>query len=416
MEEIFMHYVDKSLIRWPQHSMNPDSPLRLASVCSVWRKVALSSPHLWAVLRLIWDSLSATRREQLLHCWLSRAGGCLLDLQLKGRHLTPAISGAIAHHAPQLRRLTIGSHLASQFSQLCFPALEALDVQADQWGFLVTNITAFIGEAPQLREVSFSVGSPSLAKLPWNQITSLDLLHRPPSLEVLKQAPNLEMLSFTTSGEDFDDTQTLIPIVMTKLHTLIIYPSSYDWNHPLFNHLTLPALRALEFGHLDIEQLRALVRRSACAIIKMHLHDQTAAETIGYLDLSESIERLTLAFSGDALDDVVAESSYCEELFGFLSRGVLPALKTLSFDGFPMAVEASILQFMLCSRREIHGVANLELFRLRFNHSVRGCSEYHVSQLHALIAQGLYIHIEWAAGEFSQYVNPELVSRINAAS
>jgi hypothetical protein len=283
-------------------------------------------------------------------------------------------------------------------------------MQADQWGFLVTNITAFIGEAPQLREVSFSVGSPSLAKLPWNQITSLDLHHCPPSLEVLKQAPNLEMLSFTTNGEDdedVDDAQTLVPIVMTKLHTLIIYPWSSS-NCPLFNHLALPALRALEFGSLEVEQLRALVRRSACAIIKMHLHDQMAAETIGYFDLSESIERLTIEFGGK-WRDVVAESSYCSELFGFLSRGALPALKALSFDGFPMAVDAYMLQAMLCSRRRIHRIADLESFRPRFSDSAQGCSEYDVSQLRALIALGLNIHIEWTAGKVSQYVNPELV-------
>jgi hypothetical protein len=223
-----------------------------------------------------------------------------LDLQLKGQNFTPAISDAIAHYAPRLRRLTIGLTLAArarQFSQLCFPTLEALDIRADQLG---SNVAAFIGEAPKLREVSFSVGSPSLATLPWNQITSLDLLHRTPSLEVLKQAPNLEMLSFTANDrddhEDSDDAQTPVPIVMTKLHTLIIYSWSSSSNFPLFNHLALPALRALEFGDLDIEQLRALVRRSGCAIIKLHLHDRTAKGTTEYLALSESIERLTLEF------------------------------------------------------------------------------------------------------------------------
>jgi hypothetical protein len=40
---------------------------------------------------------------------------------------------------------------------------------------------------------------------------------------------------------------------------------------------------------------------------------------------------------------------------------------------------------------------------------VRGYSHRYVSQLRALIAQGLNIHIEWAAGKFAQYVDPELV-------
>ncbi|KAJ7236168.1 hypothetical protein C8J57DRAFT_1728321 [Mycena rebaudengoi] len=362
MAEIFMHYVDKSLIQSVPSSLNTDSPLRLASVCSAWRRVALSFPRLWAVLRLSWCPLSVTGREKLLHCWLSRAGGCLLDLQLKGRDLTPAISDAIAHYAPQLRSLTLGPYLGSQLSQFA--------------------------AAPQLRKVSFSASDPSWAKLPWNQITSLDLLHRTPSLEVLKAAPNLEMLSLRAldsdnDSEEFDDGQTLVPIVMTKLHTLIIYPSSSSSNCSIFDHLALPALRTLELGgDLNIEQLGALIGRSACTLTEMHLHDQTAVETIGYLNLSESIERLTIELGDDwrerfmEEEDADAENTYCLELFGFFSSGRLPALKALSFDEFPMTVDAYWLQPMLGLRREGNGAANFESFRL-----------------------GLNIHIEWPAGQ-----------------
>jgi hypothetical protein len=299
---------------------------------------------------------------------------------------------------------------------LCFPALEALDIRADQWVFFVA---AFSAAAPQLRKVSFSASDPSWAKLPWNQITSLDLLHRTPSLEVLKAAPNLEMLSLRAldsdnDSEEFDDGQTLVPIVMTKLHTLIIYPSSSSSNCSIFDHLALPALRTLELGgDLNIEQLGALIGRSACALTEMYLHDQTAVETIGYLNLSESIERLTIELGDDwrerfmEEEDADAENTYCLELFGFFSSGRLPALKALSFDEFPMTVDAYWLQPMLGLRREANGAANFESFRLVFKHSALGCSEYHVSQLRALIAQGLNIHIEWPAGQTPQNVNPE---------
>jgi hypothetical protein len=187
---------------------------------------------------------------------------------------------------------------------------------------------------------------------------------------------------------------------MTRLHTLIIYPSSSSSDCSIFDHLALPALRTLELGgDLNIEQLGALIGRLACALTEMHLRDQTAVETIGYLNLSGSIERLTIEF-GDhwgerfMMADADAENTYCSELFGFFSSGGLPTLKALSFDKFPMAVDAYWLHPMLCSRREAPGVANLESFRLVFKHSDLGCSEYHISQLRALLTQGLNIHIE----------------------
>ncbi|KAJ7259868.1 hypothetical protein C8J57DRAFT_1720395 [Mycena rebaudengoi] len=225
MAEISMHYVDTLFMEFSSFSMNPrlDSPLRLASVCSTWRRVALSFPRLWAALRLSWCPLSVTRPH--------------------GPDLTPAISDAIAHYAPQLRSLTLGPRLVGQLSQLCFPVLEALEMWGDQWEF---NVIVFIGEAPQLREVSFCGGSPSLAKLPWNQITSLDLRYcAAPTLEVLKQAPNLKMLKFTADDEDeedSDDAQALVPIVMTKLHSLIFHPWSTSSNCSIFGHLAIPAL------------------------------------------------------------------------------------------------------------------------------------------------------------------------------
>jgi hypothetical protein len=95
-------------------------------------------------------------------------------------------------------------YLGSQLSQLCFSALETFDIWADHWVYFVA---AFSAAAPQLREVSFSTSDPSWAKLPWNQITPLDLLHCTPSLEVLKEAPNLEMLLFCAPDSDNDSDE-----------------------------------------------------------------------------------------------------------------------------------------------------------------------------------------------------------------
>ncbi|KAJ7227657.1 hypothetical protein C8J57DRAFT_1481561 [Mycena rebaudengoi] len=183
MVEIFMHYVDTSFMEFSGFSMNLrlDSPLRLASVCSAWRRVALSFPRLWAALRLSWRRLSVP-------------------------------------YSP----LTLEPRSAGQLSQLCFPALEALEIWGDQQEF---NVTAFIDE------------------------------------------------------EDSDDAQTLVPIVMTKLHTLVIHPWSISSNCSIFDHLALPALRTLELGgDLNTEQLGALIRRSSSGKIGERFMEEEDAD------------------------------------------------------------------------------------------------------------------------------------------
>ncbi|KAJ7263009.1 hypothetical protein C8J57DRAFT_1630925 [Mycena rebaudengoi] len=151
-------------------------PLLLASVCRIWRKLALSYPRLWASLRLYWDSETVILREQLLRSWLTRTGGCLIDLTLHGPDLTEPICDAIAD--------------------------------------------------------SGKCASASCVSLPWNQLTTLDLSDVTPFLEVLRHTPHLEVLSFSGIS-DLGGEETLVPIVMAKLHTLKIDPSCSSNANPL---------------------------------------------------------------------------------------------------------------------------------------------------------------------------------------
>ncbi|KAJ7262986.1 hypothetical protein C8J57DRAFT_1719207 [Mycena rebaudengoi] len=419
--EIFMHYLGNFPVITYYDALQAYPPLLLASVCREWRRVALSFPRLWATLSLKWNPRTVHDREQLLKCWLLRAGGCLLDLDLSDSDLTKSksISAAVVQYAPQLRKLTLTApQSASHFSsvtggaQLCFPALQALTVNRPP-----TTITAF-GDAPRLREVCISGGSSSFIALPWHQLMRLDLKYQSAAsaLQVLEQASNLEVLSLWRIS-DSDDEQT--PIVMKNLHTLI-HPSS-SWG-PLY-FLTAPALKTLELGYptgSDRDALLSLVSRSSWTVQALHLHDQTAEEIIDTLEQFKSLEYLTIQF-GDVWDNRISryrnglveiEDEYCSSVFGFLEkRGQLPALKSLSFIDFPMAMDADLLTSMLNSRHQSHGVANLESFKLVFGHPAEeGYEEAHVSQLRALLDHGLNIHIEWPADRILMEVNPEMVT------
>ncbi|KAJ7262933.1 hypothetical protein C8J57DRAFT_1719165 [Mycena rebaudengoi] len=429
--EIFMHYLGNFPDISYDYNIKTHPPLLLASVCKAWRRLALSFPRLWASLGMYWPPESVIRREQLLQCWLPRAGGCPIDLGLSGSDLTPSMCDTVAQYGSRLRNLSISEKSATQFSlatqrnELCFAALKTLTVDVDgTFDEDGVTITAF-SDAPQLREVYIPRGSLSFIKLPWNQLTTLDL-EETLSLKVLKQTPNLEVLSFSTSDsddEDSDDAWTIVPIVLTKLHTLKIGPFSTFADCNVLHGITLPALRTLEVGqHLDIEPLRSLISRSSCALQTMHLYDRSAQETIECLRLSETLEHLTLEFVSRWADFAGEDESGMEneysDLFHFLEDGQLPALKTLSFHDFPVHIDAALLTSMLNSRRESRGVARLESFRLAFHHAERCYEEDHVSNLRSLLTDGSSIHIEWATQgpPWNTDVSPGLAARINAVS
>ncbi|KAJ7262999.1 hypothetical protein C8J57DRAFT_1183717 [Mycena rebaudengoi] len=432
--EIFMHYLGNFPVITYDDALQAYPPLLLTSVCREWRRVALAFPRLWATLRLEWDPDTVIRREKLLQCWLLRAGRCLLDLDLSDSDLTDSrsITAAIVQYASQLRTLTfMPSPWACHFSSatagahLCFPALQSLTVYFNELShYNELAITAFV-DAPRLRQVCISGGSSSFIALPWHQLMRLDLKYQSAvsALQVLEQASNLEVLSLSriwASGVE----QT--PIVMKNLHTLI-HPSS-SWG-PLY-FLTAPALKTLELGYptgADRDALLSLVSRSSCTVQALHLHDQTAEEIIDTLEQFKSLEYLTIQFS-DVWDKRISrlnrnglfeiEDEYCSSVFGFLEkRGQLPALKSLSFIDLPMAVDTALLTSMLDSRRQSHGVANLESFKLLFGHPAEeGYEEAHVSQLRVLVDHGLNIRIEWPADPNLREVNREMVARINSAS
>lgn len=130
--EIFLQYVEEH----PHHS-----PIRLASVCRLWRAVALSTCRLWTQLSsgdMItchpehdpeYDTDNHAHVANLLQCWLPRAGGLPLDLQIKLPASPSRVSNAILRAPCQYSSQWRTLHLISvKLGSIVLPALESLDV------------------------------------------------------------------------------------------------------------------------------------------------------------------------------------------------------------------------------------------------------------------------------------------------
>jgi hypothetical protein len=76
VSEIFLHYVGSSPLRGKQ------DPLRLASVCTVWRAIAISTHALWTYFCYT-HPLHVDSVANLLRCWLPRVGCLSMDLTVR---------------------------------------------------------------------------------------------------------------------------------------------------------------------------------------------------------------------------------------------------------------------------------------------------------------------------------------------
>ncbi|KAJ7615335.1 hypothetical protein FB45DRAFT_758014 [Roridomyces roridus] len=71
--EIFLHFA-----RDCEHALR--APVLLSSICSHWRRVALSTPSLWTRFEAASLEENGTQMSVFLELWLSRAGGLPLDM------------------------------------------------------------------------------------------------------------------------------------------------------------------------------------------------------------------------------------------------------------------------------------------------------------------------------------------------
>ncbi|KAJ7157561.1 hypothetical protein C8R43DRAFT_996927 [Mycena crocata] len=240
-----------------------EAPLLLGQVCSSWRKIAFSTPHLWRSLHIVVPNKA--RMPQITaaaSAWLTRSGvlpislTLVVSVQCEGR--APGAStcnvetmiGILTDFAPRWKRvkITLSPHtILTPLTNLRpedVPMLESIEltsVGSGSWHNLVLPLKipwrrfTFLS-SPTIRKASFtSLGGNLLGlALPWPLLTHLHL--RSGSL---KDSSSYELTTTTARlllGECPNLTSCIIAITLDE-----------ESNDPTSPHPAIPLLHLVEF-------------------------------------------------------------------------------------------------------------------------------------------------------------------------
>ncbi|KAJ7827384.1 hypothetical protein B0H13DRAFT_2290272 [Mycena leptocephala] len=317
--EIFIQYVDEHPNR---------SQMRLASVCRLWRAVAVYMPP-WFRLRY------SSHLADLLLCWLPRAGRLPLDICLK-LPTSPSpesdqILRILGQYSSQWKRLDLASNGPFSFPADVrgpFPHLTTVALWAHP-SLGATTIPALVN-APHLREVQLDAAELVYwrTSFPWTQLTNLDLLFH----DVLEC---LEILTSLLSGR----------IMLHRLHTLKLGP---DGGNELLPYLNLPALDDLRLSSVtweSVEAVAALITPSPTALL-LSFYDPEEVECMhDFLSRVPSVRSFHMLCPG-------ITNAHFRIIFDFLSEDpILPALTSFIIDEYVTDIPLRPLIRMLAVRR-----------------------------------------------------------------
>ncbi|KAJ7177437.1 hypothetical protein C8R43DRAFT_1193452, partial [Mycena crocata] len=264
----------------PTGSASHHTPLVLASVCRLWRAVALSTCRIWTQLRFGWESTPPMAVIDRLECWILRAGGIPVDLEIR---LTPwpspesdSILRSVAQYSSRWGKLEVHSRGSFTFpadEAGPFPALRSLSLGTSG----PITIPGLCG-SPLLREVRLDGGGLVnwRSSLPWAQLTKLELSYPTVAqcVDMLAHTSVLEILIFATEDDiesDFlPNAPEPSPCTLPRLHTLQIGSTP-----ELMRYLVTPSLANLHLDWLTlqcIEPMRVLINRSGCSLRTLVLY------------------------------------------------------------------------------------------------------------------------------------------------
>lgn len=293
-EEIFLLCLPQARFIRPS---SRHAPLLLGQICVTWRRIALTTPRLWASLAL--DEFRGYRLGNILPIiltWVSRAAAVPLAISMGPEVSHPIISVLLTHFSSRCRhiRMPLSSNILwdPEIQEIHVPLLETFEQfdldEPDTWMVdepQMKRVTGVLRTAPRLRHIIWSnTDAWGVPHVHWSQLTRLSMTgHRlaaHESVAILQQCINLEHLIFRL----MTFASAMVPITLSNLRSLAI-TAPHDYTE-LFENLTLPSLcnlsltaDARETSTYTRSSFKSFLERSGCAIDTLNLF---------FIELSES--------------------------------------------------------------------------------------------------------------------------------
>ncbi|KAJ7679141.1 hypothetical protein DFH06DRAFT_1032794, partial [Mycena polygramma] len=256
-------------------------PRLVATVCSWWRQVALSTSKLWCNIHLRQEEIEEESLNALLKLQLERSGqGPLFVLFWEDRD-APSILALLLSVSHRWESLDLDILNPSQHAQLRaassshFPILKRLTIRVVP-SFDLGNLSRPL---PMLEELTLSWLQCAVPRaLPWTRLTKCTIFHCSSAevSHVLRSAPAIADLAlhncyFRTSDSHAPDPEP-DKRTTSAIRSLKIAHCSWTFNQAFLGRLALPQLHTLAIADFhDSAALSALLSGSAAPITHLSL-------------------------------------------------------------------------------------------------------------------------------------------------
>ncbi|KAK7464863.1 hypothetical protein VKT23_006068 [Stygiomarasmius scandens] len=296
--------------------------VKASHVCSVWRELVRSTPHLWSSLsiRLNYKISSSPQPNQIrpfvtTHLELSQKLPLDLDITVlsdadgvKWRRIYLFLSESLVQHSHRWQTVRLQADLFlphfifEENFPFKLPLLRTLDLhgQIDSNKGLVLDAFSNAPSLRILRVQSPQAGSRAL-KLPWKQISNLTIESAllPFALEQTSLAVNADKITFWGCYRDPEEDDE-IPVRtlrhnLSSLSIIVDYDDSDFLDFPVFELLTLPNLSHLSISRdyeIDLSVFDSFLSRSSCVITSLSLFGVDDREALSFIFRLPSLSTL----------------------------------------------------------------------------------------------------------------------------
>ncbi|KAJ7434805.1 hypothetical protein B0H11DRAFT_2116125 [Mycena galericulata] len=301
----------------------------LLNVCNTWTDIALSTPALWADIRVVFPR--AEGFPELLGIWLQRAHTLPLFMSFSN-DFDEGVAPIVRVHAQRLKQL-----------ELCHD-MDVGDEDSD--GTINLFGCSSPGPLPLLDTLTFRRSS-HLNGLAYS---------RAQILELLRQAPNLVQCTLDSvedwpSGIQIQPSQG--PLVLPNLRSLLFTELglSYPSNDGILRDLTIPRLETLSLSmYVSGDDILAFLKRSSPPLRELVFGDGFTSDDVTQLDeclrLVPTLVRFDLYWPFTRDMGAVFNMAFAESVLGFPPNLRSLTVRTYSGDTIPNSFLEALLHLL----------------------------------------------------------------------